>query len=224
MSYAIQNYVWNAVGISESSLAFLALALAKYADSEGRNVYPAVETLARLTRCSTRMVQRRLRRLEELDVIRTVGYARGGRGKARVYCFVIETLEALSDVPGDSIAPCKPRQDEPKTVTAEAQKDDSALSPHLLKESVKNSFKSAGRRKRSDRPYQTDRHSIPPEPDWRRRIRVWWSSGSRTGSWPTALWGLPPDEPGTNAPKEVVFEITGKKDWPSVARATNRKG
>jgi hypothetical protein len=55
---------------NSSSLAIVLVGLANHADSEGRNAFPAVKTLARYTRLKERAVQYALRDLENLDLIR----------------------------------------------------------------------------------------------------------------------------------------------------------
>jgi len=62
-----------------------ALCLADHADHDGTSIFPAVETVAKLTRQSERTVQYHLRSMQESGWLLLVGNAKGGRKKAREY-------------------------------------------------------------------------------------------------------------------------------------------
>lgn len=53
-----------------SSLAMVLVGLANHADTDGRNAFPSLATLARYTRLSERSIRYALRTLEDLDLIR----------------------------------------------------------------------------------------------------------------------------------------------------------
>jgi len=62
-----------------------ALCLADHADHDGTSIYPAVDTVAKLTRQSRRTVQYHLSKMQESGWLLLVGNAKGGRQKAREY-------------------------------------------------------------------------------------------------------------------------------------------
>ncbi|MDF3837130.1 helix-turn-helix domain-containing protein [Cupriavidus basilensis] len=62
-----------------------ALCLADHADHDGTSIFPAVETVAKLTRQSERTVQYHLRSMQESGWLLLVGNAKGGRKKSREY-------------------------------------------------------------------------------------------------------------------------------------------
>lgn len=62
-----------------------ALCLADHADHDGTSIYPAVSTVAKLTRQSERTVQYHLRSMQDSGWLLLVGNAKAGRGKAREY-------------------------------------------------------------------------------------------------------------------------------------------
>lgn len=77
-----------------------ALALADHADHDGRNAYPSVALLAWKTGHDRRTIQRHLRELEALGLIRPIGYAKGGHGRATRYVFDFEAVPAKDAAPG----------------------------------------------------------------------------------------------------------------------------
>ena len=62
MSYRLQPLIWNTD--MKPGQRFVMLALVDYADDNGRNIYPSIETLSKKTGYSERNVQRILKSLE----------------------------------------------------------------------------------------------------------------------------------------------------------------
>lgn len=79
-------------------LKLLALALADWADDEGGNVWPSIDTIARKIGASPRTVQRQLRQLEALDLVR-VEHAGGGRGRTQRLRLTTQNGVRLSPLP-----------------------------------------------------------------------------------------------------------------------------
>jgi hypothetical protein len=208
MSFGLTKSIWQAESLKEPELLLLALALADYANDDGTSIFPAVRTLAKKTRRGARTVQRNLRKLESRGIIETVRYKRGGRGKAREYRIVLSKL----GTPTSQGSEKKPRHAYQQTATSNARYGDGAVSPHLLDKPT-NNRSMARKRTWSQGPHsQTSAYNgtEATEDVWSNRIRQWWSSGSRAGPWLGSVWGLPPDEPGTLAPPEIVRTITGQ--------------
>lgn len=208
MSFRLSKLIWEAEAIKEPDLLLLCLALADYADDDGTRIFPSVQTLGKKIRRSARTVQRNLRRLESEGLIKAVRYKRGGRGKAREYRLVLSRL----DVPAPQQSEQKPRHRGPERATSTAQYGDGAVSPHLLDKPTNN--RSVARKWGRSRYPQAIASAGTDATDeiWRQRIGNWWSEGHRTGPWLDDRWGVPPDEPGTLAPRDIVRAVTGQ-DW-----------
>ncbi|WP_111994448.1 helix-turn-helix domain-containing protein [Burkholderia pseudomallei] len=63
----------------------LALALADYANADGTQIFPSVQTMARKSRQSRRTVQYQIRRMEKSGWLIACGRSHGGRGKTQEY-------------------------------------------------------------------------------------------------------------------------------------------
>src|SRR5687767_9450938 len=87
----------------------LALALAWFADDDGRNIWPSVETLSCMLGHKERAVRDGLARLRELNVITAESHLTGGRRQSTLYRMNFEVLAALQ--PGSK--PCTVVQGNP---------------------------------------------------------------------------------------------------------------
>jgi hypothetical protein len=208
MSFGLTKLIWLAESLKEPELLLLALALADYANDDGTSIFPSVGTLAKKTRRGARTVQRNLRHLESRGIIETVRYKRGGRGKAREYRIVLSKLGAPTPRGSEE----KHRHTQTKRATSNARCGDGAVSPHLLDKPTNNRSMARKRTWSQGLHSQTSAYNgtEATEEAWSKRIRQWWSSGSRAGPWLDSVWGLPPDEPGTLAPRELVRTIAGQ--------------
>jgi hypothetical protein len=82
-----------ALGRYEGSTLIVALALAEYADDDGREIFPKVETLAAKAKLSTRMTQYALRALQDDGVL--VMVKRACRWRPAVYRLDLDRIRAL---------------------------------------------------------------------------------------------------------------------------------
>ena len=106
-------------------LKLLLIALASFADDDGANVYPSVETLARMTSTEPRTVWRRLARLRALGVLE-VETAGGGRRRSTHYRIRPETLTPASGFePSETLAP--PSGFGPETLTLTTRNPDAGV-------------------------------------------------------------------------------------------------
>ena len=76
MSYRLQPLIWNTD--MKPGQRFVMLALVDYADDNGRNIYPSIETLSKKTGYSERNVQRILKSLEDDGLIIITGRSKYG--------------------------------------------------------------------------------------------------------------------------------------------------
>lgn len=71
--------------------------LAWFADDEGQNIWPSVQTLADRTGLTRRAVQKLLRQLEEAGAIQAIGSRLGGRRKTTRYRMDLDWLRAKAE-------------------------------------------------------------------------------------------------------------------------------
>ncbi|OJA82931.1 hypothetical protein BGV71_14250 [Burkholderia ubonensis] len=77
----------------------LALKLADFADDNGENIFPSVETMATMTRQSKRAVQYQLKRMQEIGWLIKVANQGGGRGRACEYRISPEWIKGAELAP-----------------------------------------------------------------------------------------------------------------------------
>ena len=94
MSIDVMREVWKHADFKGGALLVL-LAMADWADDEGGNIFPKVETLARKARLSVRGAQLALRELEDARVIEKVIEATGRPGRASEYKIVLARVKKL---------------------------------------------------------------------------------------------------------------------------------
>jgi len=92
------TFVFDARGLTPPQ-RLVALALADHADHEGRNAYPAVNTLAAKTELHRRTVQRALADLVASGFLEIVGLG-GGRSLTNSYAFPGMAVENPGDIQG----------------------------------------------------------------------------------------------------------------------------
>lgn len=93
MSIKVMNAVWANAECSGSELLIL-LALADFADDNGENIYPSMQTLARKSRMSDKQARRVVQNLVKLKLIEIVeagGWQRG-RNRANSYRILLENI------------------------------------------------------------------------------------------------------------------------------------
>ena len=130
MSVKIMGLVWD-LDLPQN-LKFVLLAYADHSDHSGRNIFPAVASIAKKTGYSERSVQRITRELESLGYLIADGGQDGGSGiTARWY------------IPknGDKLTPFKKGDNLSERVTFATKKGDTAMSPEsslTIKSTVNN--------------------------------------------------------------------------------------
>lgn len=142
MSGKITGKVWDHMTHKDMSVRLTALAFADKADRNGRNVYPTIATIARMTEQSTRTVKRHVKILTEVGWLELMEYTRG-RGRPNRYRIPIERipehfngkLERLLPVEGETRpeervtrTEAKEVTNERKGVTSEAKRGDTMVS------------------------------------------------------------------------------------------------
>ena len=95
MSYRLQPLIWNTD--MKPSQRFVMLALVDYADDNGQNIYPSIETLSRKTGYSERNVQRILKSLEDEGLILIVGRSKYGTIRITLNLPAIQERKAVED-------------------------------------------------------------------------------------------------------------------------------
>src|SRR5882757_1228433 len=70
----------------------LALALADWANHDGKGIWAAVATMADKTRQSERTIQYQLRRMQESGWLEMMGAGKGGRAKSTDYRIPVERI------------------------------------------------------------------------------------------------------------------------------------
>ena len=95
MSYRLQPLIWNTD--MKPSQRFVMLALVDYADDNGRNIYPSIETLSKKTGYSERNVQRILKSLEDEGLILIVGRSKYGTIRITLNLPAIQERKAVED-------------------------------------------------------------------------------------------------------------------------------
>jgi Helix-turn-helix domain len=78
----------------------IAKELAWFADPEGKNTYPSVDTLANRTGFTRRAIQKNLRKLQAMNVIHPEGSGKGGYKLSTHYWFDVRTLASLKRANG----------------------------------------------------------------------------------------------------------------------------
>jgi hypothetical protein len=93
MSIKVMTDVWAYAGCKGSELLIL-LALADFADDNGENIYPSMQTLARKSRMSDKQARRVVQNLVKLGLIEIIeagGWDRG-RNRSNSYRILLENL------------------------------------------------------------------------------------------------------------------------------------
>lgn len=102
------DVVWRYYPAGAGELT-LALALADWANDEGRSIYPSVPAAARKARLSERQVQRLLRKMEGRGYLEVDGETEYGTRRYRLRLDLIETLPIVCGrgyvTPGDKMSP-----------------------------------------------------------------------------------------------------------------------
>lgn len=93
MSVKVMGMVFDATDIS-STQKLVMLALADYANEEGRSIYPSVETISKRTSLTERAVRKTLSDLRKRGVIVIV--KRSGQHRANEYAIDVTTLKGMS--------------------------------------------------------------------------------------------------------------------------------
>lgn len=96
MSVRVMAEVWE-LDLPQP-LKLLALALADWADDEGGNIWPSIDTMARKVGAHPRTVQRQLRLLEESGLVR-IEHGGGGRGRTRRLRLQTQKGDKLPPIP-----------------------------------------------------------------------------------------------------------------------------
>lgn len=116
--------------------------LAWFCDDEGRNIFPKRSTIARYLGASERQTSRILAELVKLGDLLLVDFAKGGRGKARVYEISPALLKRDTVVPvsgggnRDKGGP-KPGHPRSETGTSTVLNRDNVVTPVVNRESLK---------------------------------------------------------------------------------------
>ena len=92
MSISVMSLVWKRANVSDYDLLIL-LALADWADDDGENCYPKIDTISLKTRISRRTVFDSLKRLEKDKYITRISGP--GAGHKNEYIVNISLLESL---------------------------------------------------------------------------------------------------------------------------------
>lgn len=94
MSISVMTLLWKSCLYEGNKLTVL-LALADWAEDDGGDIFPAIETLAAKCRVSLRTAQIVLRQLENDEVIERIANPKGGRGKVTEYKINLERVQNL---------------------------------------------------------------------------------------------------------------------------------
>jgi hypothetical protein len=94
MSISVMTLCWKTCLYDGNTLNVL-LSMADWAEDDGGDIFPAIETLAAKCRCSTRTTQVALRALEADQVIERIANPKGGRGKVTEYKINLERVQKL---------------------------------------------------------------------------------------------------------------------------------
>lgn len=171
--------VWERLDCGGQDL-LLALALADFADDDGGNVFPSVETLAAKTRQSARTVQRQLSEFRRVTwlLVEVPESLAGGRGRSVRYrinptWLKGDSLSWFADRKGDSILSCfesekgdnhdrKGCQPEQERVTNSTGKGDRAVSPDPSRTTIDPSIEPPERATQLSTAHTVERRSLTP--------------------------------------------------------------
>lgn len=84
------------VQFGDATLKAVAVALADHASHDGSKVFPSIGLISRKIELSERTVQRALRKLEALGVLRVVRAGGSGPGNTREWAFDVDLLRAVA--------------------------------------------------------------------------------------------------------------------------------
>lgn len=125
MSIRLMAKVWDAQ--MDTTLKFILLSLADYADDNGQNVYPSIATIQRKTGYGERTVQRAFRELEEAGILVRVGQTSFGTYNYRISVGSLEDYKGGATVTPGGATQTPPFEETPPggaTVTPGGAIDD----------------------------------------------------------------------------------------------------